>query len=192
VGSLVDVAEGLVDITSILAALEATSLAERLRESLYLFPLIESAHVVGLTMVFGTIAIIDLRLLGIASARRPFTSVATDTLKWTWLAFALTAVTGFLMFMTNARVYFHNLYFDLKMGAIALSGVNMLVFELTTRRSVNRWDTSAAPRAGRTAAALSLALWISVIFRGRWVGFTTTHATPTVEPDVDIEQLLPK
>ena len=54
-------------IPDLLAALEASSLATGIRESLYLFPFIESAHVIGLTMVFGTIAIIDLRLLGIAS-----------------------------------------------------------------------------------------------------------------------------
>ena len=69
---------------------------------LYLFPIIESVHVIGLTMVFGTILIIDLRLLGLASSRRPFTAIAADVLRWTWLAFAVTATTGALMFVTNA------------------------------------------------------------------------------------------
>ena len=70
-------------IDELLASLQASGLANRIRDSLYLFPLIESSHVIGLTMVFGTIAIIDLRLLGIASTSRPFTRVAGDTLKWT-------------------------------------------------------------------------------------------------------------
>jgi hypothetical protein len=180
--------------TDILAWLEASPLAGRIRESLYLFPLIESAHVVGLTMVFGTIAIVDLRLLGVASARRPFTSVASDTLKWTWLAFAVTIVTGVLMFITNARVYFQNIYFELKMVAIALSGLNMLVFELTTGKAVDRWDRRTAPAAGKAAAVLSLVLWISVIFLGRWIGFTTTRAAapPTELEEINIEDLLPK
>ena len=181
------------DVTAFLATLEALPLATRIRESLYLFPFIESAHVVGLTMVFGTIAIVDLRLLGFASARRPFTSVAADTLKWTWLAFALTVATGLLMFITNARVYFENIYFELKMAAIAAAGLNILVFELTGGRQVDRWDRRTAPPAGRAAAALSLVLWISVIFLGRWIGFTTTHATPTTDSDeINIEDLLPK
>src|SRR5207247_7231080 len=95
-------------IESLLASLQASGLAGRIRNSLLLFPLIESTHVIGLTMVFGTIAIIDLRLLGIASTRRPFSRVASDVLKWTWGAFALTVATGLLMFITNATVYYQN------------------------------------------------------------------------------------
>src|SRR5947199_2732774 len=99
-----------------LAWLEASRLASSIRESLYLFPFIESAHVIGLTMVFGTIAIVDLRLLGIASTRRPFSRIASDLFRWTWAAFALTAVTGLLMFTTNAAVYYHNIFFRCKMA----------------------------------------------------------------------------
>ena len=76
------------DLAAILEWLEATGLAMRIRESLFLFPLLESTHVIGLALVFGTIAIIDLRLLGIASTERPFKRMASDILKWTWAAFA--------------------------------------------------------------------------------------------------------
>ena len=71
-------------------------------------------------MVFGTIAIIDLRLLGIASTQRSFQRMASEILKWTWAAFALTALTGALMFITNARVYYHNFFFRTKMVLLAL------------------------------------------------------------------------
>src|SRR5215510_11741587 len=106
-------------IAEILASLQSSGVASRIRDSLYLFPLIESFHVFGLTMVFGTIAIIDLRLLGIASTRRPFTRVASDILKWTWAAFGLTVSTGLLMFSTNAAVYYHNSFFRTKMALLA-------------------------------------------------------------------------
>src|SRR5205809_822365 len=127
-------------VAEFLASLQASGLASRIRDSLYLFPLIESSHVIGLTMVFGTIAIIDLRLLGIASTRRPFTRIASDILKWTWTAFALTVTTGLLMFITNAGIYYNNFYFRTKMALLLLSGINMLMFELTAGRSVHRWD----------------------------------------------------
>jgi hypothetical protein len=182
-------------IADVLSTFESSGLAERIRESLYLFPLIESVHVIGLTMVFGTIAIVDLRLLGIASARRSFRRVASDVLKWTWGAFALTVATGALMFITNAAVYYHNSFFRTKMMLLLLAGINMFIFELTAGRSVHRWDNAAkAPLAGRTAAALSLALWITIIFLGRWTGFTTTGRPGTKpEPDnINIENLLPK
>lgn len=180
-------------IAGLLASIEGIALAASIRDSLYLFPVIESLHVLGLTLVFGTIAIIDLRLLGIASTRRPFSTIAADTLKWTWMAFALTVVTGVLMFITNAAVYFHNPLFQIKMGLIALSGVNMLLFELTARRTVRNWDREpSAPPAGKAVATLSLIFWISVIFMGRWVGFTTTRVAAPADTEINIEDLLPK
>ena len=109
-------------IADALSFLESSQVADRIRNSLYLFPLVESCHVLGLTMVFGTIAIIDLRLLGVASTRRPFRRIASDVLKWTWAAFALTVFTGFLMFITNAAVYYHNFFFRTKMALLASRG----------------------------------------------------------------------
>jgi hypothetical protein len=180
-------------MSGVLAWLEALPLAGRIRESLYLFPFIEAFHVIGLTMVFGTITIVDLRLLGIASRRRPCSRVVLDTMRWTWAAFGLTVTTGLLMFITNADVYYHNLFFRLKMAMLVLGGLNVLMFELTAKRSIQRWDNeSSAPAAGRTAAAVSLILWIAVIFMGRWVGFTTTRAAPDTNIDINIEDLLPK
>jgi hypothetical protein len=171
------------DIVEFLKSLEASGLATRIRDSLWLFPLIESTHVIGLTMVFGTIAIIDLRLLGIASTQRSFKRMASDILKWTWAAFALTALTGSLMFITNARVYYHNFFFRTKMSLLVLSGINMLVFELTAGRTIHRWDKArSAPPAGKAVAALSIALWISIIFMGRLIGFTTTRAAVVAPP----------
>lgn len=179
------------DIAEFCASLEASSLATRIRESLLLFPMIESTHVIGLTMVFGTIAIIDLRLLGIASVRRPFTRIAADILKWTWAAFALTVVTGLLMFITNAGVYYQNFFFRSKMVLLVLAGINMLLFELTAGRSIRQWDKDqSAPLAGKTVAAASLALWIAIIFMGRWVGFTTTRAQVQTDKDINLEDLL--
>jgi len=180
------------DIPAILRWLEASALATRIRDSLYLFPFLESIHVVGLALVFGTIAIIDLRLLGAASTERPFRRMASDILKWTWGAFALTALTGSLMFITNAGVYYHNFYFRTKMALLVLAAVNMLSFELTLGRSVHRWDkATAAPPAGRAVAVLSLVIWISVIFAGRLIGFTTSRAKQTtpVPADTSFEEL---
>ena len=180
-------------IPELLASLEASSIAVRIRESLYLFPLIESAHVIGLTMVFGTIAIIDLRLLGMASTRRPFSRIASDILKWTWAPFALTVMTGLLMFTTDSGVYYHNFYFRSKMAMLACAGINIVIFELTAARSMHRWDRdAAAPGAGKAVAVVSLVVWISIVFLGRWVGFTTTHTDSKTDTDINIDELFPQ
>jgi Family of unknown function (DUF6644) len=171
------------DITAFLQSLEASGLATRIRDALWLFPLIESTHVCGLALVFGTIAIIDLRLLGIASTQRAFQRMASDILKWTWAAFALTASTGALMFITNARVYYHNSFFRAKMLLLVLAGINILVFELTAGRTVHRWEKNpSAPPAGKAVAALSLVLWIGIICMGRLIGFTTAPGVVAPPP----------
>jgi hypothetical protein len=113
--------------------------------------------------------------------------MASDILKWTWAAFALTATTGALMFITNARVYYHNSFFRIKMLLLVLSGINMLVFELTAGRTIHRWDQApSAPRAGKAAAALSLAMWIGIIIMGRLIGFTTTRAAVIAPPPAGV------
>lgn len=175
------------DVNALLKLLEATGLATKIRDSVFLFPMIESTHVIGLALVFGTIAVIDLRLLGIASTHRSFQRMASEILKWTWAAFALTALTGALMFTTNASVYYHNFYFRTKMLLLALTGINMLFFELTAARTMDSWDQApSAPRAGKAVAALSLALWIGVICVGRLIGFTTSRAAAAPPPPVGV------
>ncbi len=182
------------DISSLLDWLQKTGVAVQIRDSLFAFPLLESVHVVGLSLVFGTIAVLDFRLLGVASTSRPVSRVMADLLKWTWAAFALTALTGGLMFITNAVVYFHNTYFRAKMILLVLAGLNMLAFELTGRRTMHRWDTTRpTPPAARAVATISLIIWVGVIVAGRVIGFTATRAATPVDetaPAVDCEDLL--
>lgn len=173
--------------------LQRTAVAVSIRDSLYSFPVLESIHVVGLALVFGTIAILDLRLLGLASTDRPVSRLMADLLKWTWAAFALTALTGSLMFSTNAVVYFHNTFFRAKMILLVLAAVNMLVFELTARKTMARWDGGpSTPPVAKVVATLSLVIWVGVIVAGRVIGFTATRSTVPAEapPDVNFEDLL--
>jgi hypothetical protein len=178
------------DLAAIPAWLEASTVATTIRNSLYLFALIESFHVIGVAVVIGTVLVVDLRLLGLASARRPFTAIASDVFRWTWMAFALAAATGALMFVTNATSYYVNTYFRIKMALLVLAGINIAVFELTARRSVAAWDRGpVAPRSGRRVAVLSLAIWIVVVFMGRWVGFTLSTTAVPANEEINLEEL---
>jgi hypothetical protein len=162
------------DIAPWLKALEDSGLATAIRNSLYLFPSLEAVHVIALSLVLGTITVVDLRLLGLASRSRSAERISTEVLAWTWAGFALAALTGFVMFMTNARVYAHNTAFQIKLLLLALAGLNMLIFHVTSARTMARWDRQAAPPLGKAAAVLSLVLWIAVVAAGRVIGFTTT------------------
>ena len=165
------------DISIWLKSLEDTGFATGVRNSLYLFPMLEAVHVMALSLVFGTITVVDLRLLGVASRQRPFERLSGELLKWTWAAFALTALTGAMMFTTNARVYADNTAFRIKLVLLILAGLNMMAFHLTAGRTMRQWNSRpSAPTLGKVAAGLSLTLWIAIIFAGRVIGFTTTGA----------------
>src|SRR5262245_66506309 len=103
-------------------------------------------------MVFGTILIVDLPLLGFPSTQRPLTRIADELLRFTWGAFFVSVITGSLLFAANATTYYHNTPFRLKMLALLLAGVNMAGFHLIPYRTVARWDKGSRwPFAARCA-----------------------------------------
>jgi quinol-cytochrome oxidoreductase complex cytochrome b subunit len=158
---------------AIIQAIYDSGIAMWMRGSLKAMPLIEATHVLAIATVFGTIFIVDLRLLGLAGTNRPYSVVAREMLGKTWAAFVLAVITGVLLFAPNAITYFGNTAFRLKMLALVVVGINMAVFKVLTARSMPAWDTSPKPpSAARTAAIISLLVWTAVIFLGRWIGFT--------------------
>jgi hypothetical protein len=159
-------------------SLQDSSIATAIREGGSLFPWIECAHVLALSVVIGSIAIVDLRLLGLASRDRSVAQTTAAVLPVTWTAFVFAVTTGGLLFSSNATVYAHNFYFQVKMAFIALAGINMAVFHLFLNRGVDAWHTSAlTPLRARLVGGLSLCLWIAIAAFGRWIGFTLN--TPT-------------
>ncbi len=161
------------NIVALLQALEHSRLAVAIAGSAWAFPIIETIHVIALTLTVGTVLIVDLRLLGLASTGQAYVALRREVLPWTWGAFGLAVVSGSLMFMTQASEYFVNEAFRIKFALMALAGVNMAVFELIVSRRAGDWDRGLPiPLRGRIAAALSLALWASIVFFGRRVGFT--------------------
>lgn len=160
-------------IDTVLQALYDTGLAAQIRENEFAFPWIESVHVLAITLVVGSIAILDLRLLGWASRDRAVTRLSADVLPVTWAAFGVAVLSGSLLFASNAPKYLENPYFRAKLVLLVLAGLNMLMFQLLVRRNLAGWDAGRpTPAAARVAAALSLVLWTCVVACGRWIGFT--------------------
>ncbi len=150
-----------------------TPLAATIRGNELLFPWLESVHVLAITLVLGSIAVVDLRLLSIASRHRPVTRLIREVLPITWCAFAVAVVTGGTLFTSNAVAYLHNFPFQMKMALMLLAGLNMLMFHFVTYRSVGEWDEAAqTPLAARFAGGFSIALWLAIVAFGRWIGFT--------------------
>jgi hypothetical protein len=153
--------------------IEYSALGQWLAADPLAFPMIESAHVIALVTVFGSILIMDLRMMGFASNASAISKISRETVTLTWIAFVLAAITGSLLFISKASSYMMNPYFLVKMGLIVVAGMNMAWFHLITQKSMDQWDTSAAiPTSVKLAGALSLTLWLMVIFYGRAIGFT--------------------
>jgi hypothetical protein len=162
-----------VDLTPLLQWLQDTAIATAIRENESLFPWIETVHVLAIVLVVGSISIVDLRLLGLASRDRPVNQLLHEILPLTWSAFTVAAIAGGLLFSSRALDYAHNFFFQGKMILLLFAGINMAIFHAFAARDLARWSKAAEmPRAAKIAGALSLTLWIAVVAFGRWIGFT--------------------
>jgi hypothetical protein len=160
-------------LQDLIAFVEHGTLGELVRENDLLFPFIESVHVLAVCLVVGSIAVVDLRLLGLASVDRPVGRLMRSILPVTVGAFGLAVAAGSLLFISHASKYLENRFFIAKITLIALAGVNMAVFHLIGARNLDEWENDARPPLfARVAGGLSLFLWVSVVACGRWIGFT--------------------
>ena len=158
---------------SIWQSIEYSSLGTTIAESTWMFPTIETIHVMALVTVIGTIALVDLRLVGVRGHALRVSQLAKDTLPLTWGAFVLAVITGSLLFISKATSYVINPYFLAKMVCLLLAGFNMMYFHLTTWRTVDHWEQDPTfPFEAKIAGWLSLIFWVLVVFFGRAIGFT--------------------
>ena len=160
-------------IKQILLAMVATPWRTAVRENTWLFPTIESIHVLSLVLVVGSIMVVDLRLLNLASRQRSVKDLTDDVLPWTWGAFVSAAITGTLLFSSSAVRYSGIWQFEAKMIMLVLAAINMGIFHLGAFRSVAHWNEAPArpPLAARLAGGISLGFWVIIVALGRWIGF---------------------
>jgi len=159
-----------------LGALEGSGLGQAMRQWLWLYPSVEVVHLVGIGLLFGSIAVLDLRLLGL-SRHIPVRVLARHVLPWTAASFLLVIPSGFLMFTAHASEFIESEVFILKMLLIMAAGLNAALFHSITFRTADVWDSEAMrglppPPSARLAGALSLLIWISVIACGRLLAYT--------------------
>ena len=158
-----------------LGALEGSGLGQAMRQWLWLYPSVETVHIIGIGLLFGSIAILDLRLLGF-SRRIGVKALAGHVLPWTAGSFVLIVPSGFLMFTAHATEFIQSPVFALKMSLILAAGLNAALFHAIVLPSVEVWDSAemrklGPPPSARVSAAVSLAIWISVIACGRLLAY---------------------
>ena len=162
----------MMDLQQLCQWLNDTQLATSIRESEVVFPVIETVHVLAITLLAGTVAVVDLRLLGILFRREPVSRVAGRVLPLTWVGFAAMFSSGLLLFLAEAAKSYGNTAFRVKMLLLLIGGLNPLIFHFTVYRDVQKWDLRVVtPRRARLAAMTSLAVWSGVIVAGRAIAY---------------------
>jgi hypothetical protein len=141
-------------------------------ESTWLFPIVESVHVLGICLFVGMIAMLDLRLLNVTLRRVPVAEVVGRLLPWAFAGFALMIASGALTFLNAPVRYYGNIFFRVKIALLVLAGLNAAVFHFGVYRTAPNWDEDAPPPArAKLAGALSLVLWASIITAGRMIAY---------------------
>ncbi len=159
-------------LSALFGWLEMSAAGTFVSQSPYGFAALDMLHIASIAAMFGMIALLDLRLMGLAFTDYPVTVMSRLVLPLTWLTFALSAITGGLMFSGQAARYAANFGFRVKIALLLLAGINVLVFHILTYRGVAKWDRDAAmPITAKFAGAISLACWIAIVFYGRFTAY---------------------
>ena len=153
------------------ALVETLPFAVAMRKWLWLYPIVEITHILGFVMLVGSVAMLDLRILGLSPAIR-VTALSRHTLPWSLGALILVVPSGLMMFTAHASDFVSNNAFLTKMTLLMLAGANALWFRVGPYQSVEGWDSGGdAPVSARLSAGLSLLLWVGVISCGRLLAY---------------------
>lgn len=149
------------------------SWSEALLGSLNFWGLLEGTHLLALMLFAGTIFIVDLRLLGAAFRKTPVSVISEKVLPLTVAGFAIVIITGLALFFAKPLVYYHNIWFRLKLVFILLAMINIVVFHFRVQRNQASWDMAPKPPASaRASAIISLTAWVLVIIMGRFIAYS--------------------
>ena len=148
---------------------EASALGQLVRTSVWLFPVIESIHLLGLASLGGAVLIVDLRLLGVALRDQPIAVLARGARSWLRWSLALMLTTGLLLFLSEAVKCYHNESFWVKILTLPFA----LAFTFLVRQRVALRDGVVTSWRTRLVAVVSIALWFTVAAAGRWIGLSS-------------------
>jgi hypothetical protein len=153
--------------------IENTPSSVALRESIWMFPIFETTHVLGLAFSVGTIFWFDLRLIGAGLRRYSVSETFGYVRPWMFGGFALMMITGAILFWAHAVQAYGSGYFRVKLILLILAGANIAAFHLTIDKHRAAWDDLPIPPPRvRLAGAASLVLWFGIVAVGRLMAYT--------------------
>ena len=146
---------------------EATPIGDAIRESQWMFPVIESVHLVGLVVVAAAVLLVDMRLLGLGLRDQPVSRLARGVQPYLIVSVVVMIVTGTLLFLSEALKCYYSAAFWVKITCLAL----VIVYTFTIRKRVVMTEDGGGPAMRRAIAIMSILLWAGVGWGGRWIGF---------------------
>jgi hypothetical protein len=161
-------------LDSFLAWLANTHFSTFMRESTWAEPIVESIHVLTLTLFLGFAVLLDLRLIGVCLARKRASEVLAQFNPWLFGGFAVMVTSGTLLFCGDPVSFYntHPPFFKIKMMLLVVAGLNVLIFNLGIGRKVAQWDSSpTTPPAAKAAGIVSIVLWILIVAAGRAIAY---------------------
>lgn len=152
--------------------LQDTSLGTALRESTWVFPIVEGTHLLAISLSVGTLIVMDLRLAGLLFKNEPVSGVTKAVMPISLIGFTIMFATGVLLFWCQAVKAWGSIYFKIKLALLLLAGLNALTFELTVRRTSAAWDSDPVPPLrARLAGFTAIVLWAGIICAGRTMAY---------------------
>lgn len=152
--------------------LENTAFSVAFKESLYVYPVVEGSHLLGMSVSVGLILLLDLRLLGLAFRSEPVSRIMRQVGPWMLGGFGLVFVTGLVLFVSNATAAYENGFFWAKMAFVALAGLNAAYYQRVHYPMMQQWEQAGmVPAGARAVAVVSLVAWALVIALGRTMAY---------------------
>jgi len=153
--------------------LNDTAFSITMRDSTWAEPVVETIHVLTLTLFFGFTVLLDLRLLGVSMRRRKASEVVEELNPWLVGGFLMMIVTGVLLFCGDPVAFYNSIFFKVKMLMLLLAGLNVWLFNATVGRKMAEWDIDAeTPGRAKAAAVVSLVLWVAIVAAGRAIAYS--------------------
>jgi hypothetical protein len=151
-----------------------------LHESIWVYPIVESVHVLTLCVFLGLTVMLDLRLLGATLVASPVSRVIRRLMPWMIAGFLVMLTSGALLFYADPVRNYFNIFFRVKVAFLVAAGLNAGFFHMMTSRTLPQWDADARPPlAARLAGGLSLAFWATVVVCGRMIAYHWFDQDPT-------------
>jgi heme/copper-type cytochrome/quinol oxidase subunit 4 len=152
--------------------IQNTEIGTSIRESIWVFPIIESTHVLALSLSVGTLLWMDLRLTGLGMKNQPVSKVTRSLLPWSLIGFIIMFITGILLFWCQALKAYNSIFFRIKVVLLLAAGINALVYHTTVFLRMDEWDKAPVPPLGaRVAGWCSMIFWMGIIVAGRTMAY---------------------